>query len=636
MSEFIMKEELSRPMNAVLRRRRINGFFAFLRVAGRLAVMALCVDAAGAQAPQPAASCDQTPAWSPCDLVFELSEKAAAEHPNPYATVELKGEFRSPNMRTLAIPGYWDGGRRMVLRFAPMAEGRWEYRLTSNVPELDGKAGAFTAAVSDAPGFIQPANVHHWSYSPRIQPHLWMGATELRYAFLDDAAFRAVADARASQKFNHLRGLVLGDVPMAPPDTPDLAHFRRLDERIRYLNQKGITADLVLAPGAGALQKLAGGAGAGFPGLRRLVRFVVGRYAAMNITWQGADAFEGDPGARATLRSLGGLLKEMDGYRHPRTTGARVTSAPALDDGWMDFNSYGTADQAVGAIEHQLYQVPAVNQFAREDSGAGKSAPGDEDAAAFRHDLWNTTMNGQYPVYANTGSGSRFVDSPGAKAMRVWFDFMSTTRHWDLEPYFDVDGGRALALPDVEYIVYVDKAGPIELSVEKHGYDVIWLDPADGTVTRRKFSGDHFTGEPPDRYHDWVLHVVRESTLAGMNRSYKFESRDVPVQEIVISPEKVPFEIEQPIGDLAMGKPLAFGAKLKRATRATRTMLWLWTGEVTADKQGYRVLATGQQGTFTPPPGLAVDYPAIMLLRLYGMNGYGTVYMLSKGYALNQ
>src|SRR6516164_9049788 len=167
MSEFIMKEELSRPMNAVLRRRRINGFFAFLRVAGRLAVMALCVDAAGAQAPQPAASCDQTPAWSPCDLVFELSEKAAAEHPNPYATVELKGEFRSPNMRTLAIPGYWDGGRRMVLRFAPMEEGRWEYRLTSNVPELDGKAGGFTAAPSDALGFIQPANVHHWSYSPR-------------------------------------------------------------------------------------------------------------------------------------------------------------------------------------------------------------------------------------------------------------------------------------------------------------------------------------------------------------------------------------------------------------------------------------------------------------------------------------
>jgi hypothetical protein len=245
-------------------------------------------------------------------------------------------------------------------------------------------------------------------------------------------------------------------------------------------------------------------------------------------------------------------------------------------------------------------------------------------------------MDGQYPIYANTGSGPQFTDSPGARAMKVWFEFMAGTRHWDLEPYFDVDGGRALALPDVEYIVYVERPGPVELTVEKHGYDVIWLDPADGTTSRRKFSGDHFTSEPPDRYHDWVLHVVRESTLAGMNRSYKFESRDVPVQEIVINPEKLPFDIEKPVGEIHVGAPAAFSIKMKRTTRATRSMLWLWTGEVTADQQGYHVLATGAQGTLTPPPGLAANFPATLLVRLYGMNGFGTVYMATRGYALTQ
>jgi hypothetical protein len=272
----------------------------------------------------------------------------------------------------------------------------------------------------------------------------------------------------------------------------------------------------------------------------------------------------------------------------------------------------------------------------REDSGAGKRGPNDVDAAAFRHRLWNATMDGQYVTYANTGWGPQFTNSPGAKAMTVWYNLMSETRHWELEPYFDVDGGRALALEDVEYLVYVEKAGPVELEVTHHGYDVIWIDPADGTTVRKKYSGDHFTGEPPDKTHDWLLHVVREGTLAGMNRSYYFESRDIQLQEVEIDPTKVVFNVEQPAGSLSISKPVPYSTKLKRATRATRSILWLWTGEVAADLQGYRVLATGPKGTLQVPPGVAVDYPALMLLKVYAMNANGKVYLVSKGYDLTQ
>lgn len=245
-------------------------------------------------------------------------------------------------------------------------------------------------------------------------------------------------------------------------------------------------------------------------------------------------------------------------------------------------------------------------------------------------------MNGQYPVYQNSGAGPAYATSPGARSMTVWFDFMLTTRHWDLEPYFELDGGRALALPDVEYIVYVDKPGPVELTVARHSYDVVWMDPADGSTQRHKYSGEHFVGEPPDRFHDWVLHLVREGALQSMNRSYKFESRDAPVQEIQVNPEKVPFEIDAPSGDVTLGKPAYFSVKLKRTTRGTRNMLWLWTCEVTEGRQGYRVLGTTRQGTFNPPAGLANEYPANLLLRVYGMNGYGTVFMSPKGFGLNR
>ena len=278
---------------------------------GRIPVfllLALPLALAAQTAPAPI-GCDNSPTYSPCDLVFEMSDKAAAAHPNPYATVELRAEFRSPRMRAYAIPGFWDGARRLVLRFAPTEAGEWEYRITSNLPELDALEGKFTAVATDSPGFVKKANVHHWSYTERLMPHLWLAATEADFAFLDDDAFRTVADARARQKFTHFRGLVMGhgrDAAFTAPDAPRLAHFQRLDERVRYLNGKHMVVDLVLAGGPGYLY-------AALPSTadrRRFVRYLVARYTAMNVTWQGVDRFEDYPDARALMREIGAALKE--------------------------------------------------------------------------------------------------------------------------------------------------------------------------------------------------------------------------------------------------------------------------------------------------------------------------------------
>jgi len=601
--------------------------------------------AVGSNTPSNNTPCNNTPAYSPCELVFELSDADRALHPDPYKTVELRVEFRSPRHHTYAMPGYWDGGGRIVVRFSPTEGGSWDYRLAGNVAAWDGKIGSFTAASSGSPGFLRAANVHHWAYTEKNaagldQAHLWMGATEMRFAFLDDAGFRAIADARAAQKFNHLRGLLLGTGPDAAfqsADSPNLAQFQRLDQRVRYLNEKGITADLILG-GDSQLAKV-------FPTWeqrRRFIRYVVARYAAMHVTWQGVEHFEDVPDGRALLKEIGALLKQLDPFQHPRGAGAHVTSAPLLDDGWMDYAAYGTSDDNLGAIEHQLFAVPSVNlALGREDSGAGKQGPDDLDAAAFRHRVWNASMDGQYLTYANTGSSAtgtpgQYANSPGAKQMTVWFDLMSDTRHWELEPYFDVDGGRALALEDTEYVIYIEKPGPLELTVEKHGYEVYWINPINGEVTKgKKFSGEHFTGEAPDRSHDWVLHVVREGHLESMNKSYKFESREIVLQELESNSPKVPFAIVRPTEDFSVKLPPPFEAKITRDTRATRSMMWLWTGNVAADGQGYRVIATGPKGVMQSLSGIARNYPATFHLRLYGMNANGKVYELDRGLQLN-
>jgi hypothetical protein len=592
--------------------------------------------------------CADTPVYSPCDIVFELNAEESAAHPNPYIGVRLHGEFRSPGFKTFLMPAFWDGARRMVIRFTPTEPGGWIYRLTSNLPRLDGQTGKFTAAASDAPGFVVPRNVHHWAYTERDRPHLWMGDTSYRFALLDEPLFRQVADARSAQNFNHMRGLALGSVEEAArifpsPDQVHPEHFQRLDQRVRYLNSKGMVADLILAGDENHLAKL-------FPtweDRQRYVRYMVARYAPMNVTWQLVQEFEEYENGRALMKEVGTFLKETDPYNHPRTTHTTATSAPLLDDGWMNYVSYQSSNDHLGAIEHQLYAVPFVNlEFAYEDSGAGKSHPHHVETDTFRRRLWHATMNGQYVTFGNTGTyggrkfavDAKYLDSPGARQMSAWYEFFSGTRHWELEPYFDVDGGRALALEGVEYIVYVEKPGPIELLVERHGYDVAWVNPISGERLKQKnWKGERFTGEPPDHSHDWVLHISREGRKQGMLRSYKFESRRIGLQEIEHIVEKVPFEIEKPAENtISAARPPAYAAKITRETRATRSMFWLWTGEVAADGQGYRVVGTGSQGTLRIPRGMARTYPAVLGLRLYGMNANGKVYVLDKLYRLTQ
>ncbi len=607
-------------------------------------VVACVFGAAGLLAQEP---CANTPAFTPCDFPFELTDSDASAHPNPYLSVDLHAEFKSPSFRTYLMPAFWDGGRRLVIRFTPTEPGNWEYRITSNITAWNGKKGTFTTAASEAPGFIMPRNVHHWSYVDSYRPHLWMGDTSYRFAFLDQPVFERVVETRAAQKFTHIRGLVLGTGQDASrmyssPDQPNPAGFQALDQRILYMNRKGIIADLILAGANDQLSRL-------FPTWQqrqRYIRYLVARYAPMNITWQGFRDFESYQNGRELLKEVGKLLKEGDPYHHPLTTGNQATSAPVQDDGWQNFISYQSSDIQLGSIEHQLFPLPFVNlNCGVEDSGAGKSDPDAVDLDTFRHRLWNATMNGQYVTYANTGTyggGSlpvdpKYLDSPGAKMMQSWYEFFSTSRHWELEPYFDVDGGRGLALEGVEYIIYLEKPGPVEVLVEKHGYDVSWINPITGERIKEKgFKGEHYTGEPPDKNHDWVLQISREGHKEGMLRSYKFESRRIELQVIEQNQAKVPFEVAEPAHDFSLSKPQPFAVKMARETHATRSMMYLWTVDCPAEGHGFRVAGTGSKGVLNIPPSLASKFPAVLSLRLYGMNAVGKVYEVDRAYQITQ
>jgi len=521
------------------------------------------------------------PAWSACDLAFDLE---AGENP---ATVQLHGEFRS-DKRTLLIQSFRDGDRKYVLRFAPTEPGEWAYRLTSNIKRLDGQLGKATATPSESPGFVKVANVHHFAYEGTNKQHLWMSTAIDDFVKMPRADFDRVVEQRVAEKFTHLRVTIAKD-----------GDLREAAERVRAINARGVVADVVL-----------GGIPADRVERERYMTDMAARFSAFNITWMGAPAFESIPNGKTMLKDAGALLVKLDPYNHPRTSMAEATSSPLEGDRWMSFLSYGTAEPNVGAVEHQFYGMPAVNTGIQSE-----------------RDLWNATMNGQYPA---SGSG---------RYMTAWFEFMSGNRYWELEPYFDVDGGRAVALEDVEYIVYVEKPGPVELTVEDHGYDVAWINPATGErIKGKNYKGKRFTGEPPDRSHDWVLQVSREGHKEGMLKSYKFDSREVPIrlQQVEQDPQKMPFEVAAPEGDISMALLPPYALKITRPTRATRDLLVEWTAEVVLDGEGFRVVGTGSKGMMRIPASIVHKLPGTLSLRVSILNANGKAYAIDKVYRLSQ
>ncbi len=569
----------------------------------RLPLLLFLVLPAFAQTP-----CDNTKAWSPCEFVFDLSAADASLRHDPYVDVEFEAEIRSPRFRTFLMPAFWDGANKLVLRFTPTEPGQWTYKFTSNVKSLDGKQGTFNATDSDSPGYVQPANVHHW-WTENKQPHLWMGTIADRLGFMSPDEVSRLLAVIAAEKYNHARVSILGDpadrARVMEGSRPNPQYFDELDRRILALNAKGVTTDLVLAANPDYFRSL-------FPDWQsreRLVRYLVARYGALNITWQGLMEFEDYRDGRALLKEIGLALKKYDSYDHPRSSNAKITSSPLLADGWMNFVITNSTDDQLGAIEHQLYQVPFV-------------------AITTADRLWSSTMNGQYPVIRGDAHGMA----------KSWFDFISDTRHWELEPYFDVDNARCVALEGIEYINYIHGSAPVEVEVEKHGYDVIWFNPVNGeTMEAKKYKGEHFTGAAPDKSHPWILMIAREGRKESMLKSYKFDSRPVPVQEVETNPQKLPYALVEPGGDpLIVGLATPYAVKLTRETRATREMIYLWTGDVAADGQGFRVLGTGAKGTFTVPPFIATNYPAVLSIRVAALNANGKAYSVDKVYQLKK
>ncbi len=513
---------------------------------------------------------------------------------------------------------FWDGSQNLRVRFSPTEPGTWSYHITSAIKRYDGQEASFSVADSGSPGFVSVANVRHW-WTTNKQPHLWLAAA-IPFLDVDQPTLEAWLDTRKHDGFTHIRGALLtlhgSQKPLGSDAQPNSAYFAMLDDRILAAASRGFTLDLLIADDSfvrsGALDS----------GERRdpLIRYLIARYSGLNVTWQGIEHFEDTPGSRALLKDVGSSFEKYDSFRHPRSTDARVSSSPLLGDGWMNYLIEASPRPEVAAVEHQFTEAPEIHVLTATEP------------AAFRDELWNATTNGEYPSV----SYDALRNEANVAAIRTWFKIIAGTRHWELEPYFDVSGARAVGLQEVEYLAYAQKPGIVEITLPKHKYNPLWINPITGEeIPLKDYKGEVFSRQTPDNAHGWILQVPREGHKESMLKSYRFDSQNPPVQEAETDEAKVPYQLVDPPSDeINTALPTPFAIKLTKANRATRQMQFVLWGEVVGSPEGARLLGVGSSGNFTVPKELFNGPGSTLHLRVIAINANGKAYELNKVYRL--
>ncbi|GGD62201.1 hypothetical protein GCM10010911_20130 [Paenibacillus nasutitermitis] len=142
--------------------------------------------------------------WQPIELTFA----ASASYTNPYKDVDLSATFTGPNLESMTIPGYWDGGNVWKIRFSPTSAGTWTYTTSSTNSDDTGlhnqsgtlRAGAYTGNLDIyKKGFLKKSGNNRYLTYNDGSPFFWLGDTH--WFGLSRESWSSSNDSRWSSQF---------------------------------------------------------------------------------------------------------------------------------------------------------------------------------------------------------------------------------------------------------------------------------------------------------------------------------------------------------------------------------------------------------------------------------------------------
>ncbi|MDE2302093.1 MAG: DUF5060 domain-containing protein [Sphingomonadales bacterium] len=431
----------------------------------------LCAVIAALACAVPAAA-DNVEQWG----MKEITLTSAKSYANPFADVQLQGEFRCAGKVT-SVAGFYDGAGRWKIRFMPETQGNCRFLTRSGDRALDHVAGHFTvtAPAANNHGPVRPAHVWHFSHADGT-PYFLLGTTSYNWLNRDPALQDQTLATLAGTGFTKIRFALFPKwyqfnrvEPSVFPyerkadgqfdlDRFDPRFFANVEARIRQLQALGIEADVILFHPYDNW---------GFSRMDEAhnlawLHYVTARLAAFrNVWWTMANEYDLMP-ARDWDR-LGMAVRAGDPFDHPlgiHNFGAWYHPEHAWIDHVIIQDGFGSAGRSV-AVSRLRYHKPAVvDEFGYEgDNGNGW---GDLTGPQELSRMWDIVMAGGYGSHGETyvhpggvqwwGAGGVLVgDSPTRlaflKAVMTALPFQTM----DPAPGL-VTGGSALAAPGRAYL----------------------------------------------------------------------------------------------------------------------------------------------------------------------------------------
>lgn len=319
------------------------------------------------------AGAKSTQKWIATDI--ELT--AAKTYVNPYLNQAINCQFTGPQGQKMTIPGYWDGGQKWVIRFAPPVVGKWTYTVSAadkadaGLHNVKGElyCTKYTGNLDIYKhGFLRVSNdkrnMTHRDGTPFfwLADTHWMGLSHReRLNESNDprfsSMFKGMVDLRAKQGYTVYQmnfflsesgdnGRIDGEpatwneggrvwVENKKWETPNTKFFSNCDERIQYVAQSGLVSALGLDWGPYAYSDYTVSA------YKTIARYIVARYSAYPVVWNTCGEARMNSPYWAQIAQY---VDKIDPYQHPTTLHSGVEldnwgykSDEYRGEEWFDF-----------------------------------------------------------------------------------------------------------------------------------------------------------------------------------------------------------------------------------------------------------------------------------------------------------
>jgi hypothetical protein len=512
--------------------------------------------------------------------IWEIRLTAGREYPNPLTEPETTVEFSVPGGARETVRPFWDGGRDWLVRYSPERAGRYTYRVKSNDSALNGKSG--TVRVNAFRG----SNPLYRAGGPRLSPNrryfvhadgrpwFWLADTAWNGALLSTAGeWSDYISDRVAKRFTAVQVVMTQwragradenrQVAFTGKDSIAVnpAFFRRMDEKIRALNDAGLVAVPVILWALSSKEMESPGVGLPTREAKLLARYIADRYGAHKVVWfLGGDGSYAGAENFAKWSEIGRFvfpewLKRAPAGMHPR--GMQEPWGAYKDEPWLDVLFYQSGhggdpkkwrwNATRGpAADWKMEPVrPVIDAEPNYEAHISYNGQKIDDAAVRRaayysllgappagisygaHGIWPWIRKPEVPLdHPRSGVAEPWrecLNYPGARQMTVLRNFFESLEWWRLRPDRCLlgeetadDSFRSYVMSAVAEggdfgLLYLPVATELDVNAAALGNSVraTWVDPRTG----KRDSAGTLAGKPakvkPPAEGDWLLLLER-------------------------------------------------------------------------------------------------------------------------------